>query len=225
MIRSIAVIAAALAVVGSVRADDAEETRKAMAESMNNLKKIVLACHNYESAHGHLPNNVVDAKGQLRLSWRVLLLPYLEQEELFKSFKLDESWDGPTNKPLVEKMPKVFAIPTLKTAKGETHYRGFTGPQAMFEKGKKITLTMIADGTSNTLLFVEAEKSCVWTKPDDLPFDPNKDDVPKVGSGLAKGKFLAAVADGSVRTISTTIPKDVMKALITRDGAEVIRLP
>ena len=159
------------------------------------------------------------------LSWRVLLLPFLQEHELAKEFKLDESWDSDHNKKLIEKMPKVFTPVRGKAGKGETFYRGFTGPSAMFEAGKEIKIASITDGTSNTILCVEAEKSVPWTKPDDLPFDPKKDTLPKVGGAMFEAGFNATICDGSVRYFKKDIAKETLKALITRDGGEVVQFP
>jgi hypothetical protein len=94
--------------VPSVRADD-EPTPAEKQRDQNNLKQLGLACHNYLSATNHFPRNITDKDGKLLLSWRVAILPYIEEEALYKQFKLDEPWDSEQNKKLSEKMPKVFA--------------------------------------------------------------------------------------------------------------------
>jgi prepilin-type processing-associated H-X9-DG protein len=189
--------------------------------SQNNLKQLALAVHNYESTFTTLPPAAVYSKdGKPLLSWRVLLLPYLEQETLYNEFKLDEPWDSEHNKKLLDKMPKVFDAPGAKGLKpGMTVYRAFTGKGTVFEGVKGIRFTDITDGTSNTLLFVEAAEAVPWTKPDDLPFVPGK--LPKLG-GLFKGGFNAAMCDGSVRFFPATIKAKTLEALITRNGGEVI---
>jgi hypothetical protein len=202
-----------------------QEIRAAKVKSVNNLKQLGLAMHFYHDANGHFPNNTADAKANLLLSWRVLLLPYVEQEELYKQFKLDEAWDGPNNKKLIEKMPAIFEIPLAKTAKGETHYRGFSGTGALFEKGKKIHLRNMTDGSSNTAMIVEAEKPCVWTRPDDLPFDMNKDELPKLGLPVLGGGFRAVAADGAAVNIKPTITKEMLKYFIHMSDGHVVRLP
>lgn len=214
----------------STRADDPtpEERVKiaqARKDSTNNLKQIGLAFHNYADQHNKFANNVADDKGKLLLSWRVLLLPYLEEDALFKEFKLDEPWDSSHNKKLIEKMPKAYTPTRGKAGKGETFYRGFTGPHTIFETGKELRFQNITDGSSNTILCAEAEKSVPWTKPDDLPFDPKKDDLPKVGGAMFEAGFNCLICDGSVRFIKKDIAKETLKALITRDGGEVINLP
>lgn len=214
----------------SARADDpTPEERIKIAQdrknSTNNLKQIGLAFHNYADFHNKFVANVADDKGKLLLSWRVLLLPYLDEDVLFKEFKLDEPWDSTHNKKLIQKMPKVYTPVRGKAGKGETFYRGFTGPSTIFETGKELRFQSVTDGTSNTILCVEAEKSVPWTKPDDLPFDPKKDELPKVGGAMFEAGFNCLICDGSVRFVKKDIAKDTLKALITRDGGEVINLP
>jgi prepilin-type processing-associated H-X9-DG protein len=77
-----------------------------------------------------------------------------------------------------------------------------------------------ADGTSNTLMIAEAAKPVPWTKPEDLSHDPNKP-LPKLG-GHTPGGFNAAFCDGSVRFILQNIKEPILRALITRNGGEVI---
>ena len=214
----------------SARADDPTpderiQIAKARGTSVNYLKQMGLAFHNYFDVNGHFPNNVANEKGKLLLSWRVLMLPYLEEDKLFKEFKLDEAWDSDHNKKLVAKIPKVFTPVRGKAEKGDTFYRGFTGPSTIFEAGKKLHFRDITDGSSNTMMIVEAEKAVPWTKPDDLPFDPKKDELTKVGGSMFEGGFNTVFCDGAVRFIKKDIPKESLKGLITRDGGEVIQIP
>jgi len=189
------------------------------AASQANLREIGLACLNYDSAHGHFPNNVTDKDGKLLLSWRVALLPFLEQHPLYTEFKLDEPWDSDHNKKLVEKMPKVFAPVRGKARSGQTYYRGFEGPGAVFERGKKVAIASITDGCSNTALVVEAGGPVVWTKPEDLPFNPDKA-LPKLG-GLFDGEFNLLLCDGSVRRVRKDYEPEVMKFVIGRSEGGV----
>lgn len=191
--------------------------------SANNLKQIALALHNYEAANNALPAaSVVDKKGKPMLSWRVMILPYLEQEELYKQFHFDEPWDSDHNKKLIDKMPKVFSMPKNMSKPGQTHYRVFVGKGALWDWVTGTTFAQITDGLSNTILAVEAEEGVPWTKPDEFEFDP-KAALPKFGR-FFKGGFNAAFADGSVRFIRHTLDEMTMKAMITMAGGEVFRL-
>ena len=179
------------------------------------------------------PQAIVDDDGKPLLSWRVAILPFLEQQELYNEFKLDEPWDSEHNKALIPRMPAVFAIPgAVDVEPGQTFFRGFSGPSAFFDPKVKdgIGINVVTDGTSNTLAIVEAKTAVVWTKPDEeLAFDPKAtaDDMKKLLSGLGghfEGGFNGppAARAGSVRFFRQTIQPMVLKALITRDGGEVI---
>ncbi|MBN9523059.1 DUF1559 domain-containing protein [bacterium] len=81
---------------------DAALAARGPSAAENNLKQIGLALHNYESAYQYLPGNSYDKDGKALLSWRVHILPFLEQTALHQRFKLDEPWDGPNNKAVSE---------------------------------------------------------------------------------------------------------------------------
>jgi len=158
-----------------------------------------MALHNYASVKGCLPPvAVTDKAGQPLLSWRVLVLPYIEQDSLYRQFHLDEPWDSPHNIQLIERMPRTYE-PFRNKDKfrpGLTFYRSFQG------KGTPLTenasLDEFANGTSNTLLVVEAAEPVPWTKPDEIPYDPQAA-VPEIG-GLSKMDVRVLMADGSVHS-------------------------
>ena len=91
--------------------------------------------HNYHDVYKGLPPPAWSPKreGKPQLSWRVAILPFIEQQALYQQFKHDEPWDSPHNMKLIEQMPPVYEIPGVKAKPGMTHYQVFTGPHAMFE--------------------------------------------------------------------------------------------
>jgi prepilin-type processing-associated H-X9-DG protein len=191
--------------------------------STNHLRQIGLAMHNFHDTVGAFPAAAsYDKDGKPLLSWRVHILPYLEQDALYREFKLDEPWDSEHNKKLIAKMPAIYAVPDSKPSlAGGTFYQGFVGKGAAFEGKRGIGLLNFTDGTSNTILVVEAAKDVPWTKPEDLPFDADAKMLPKLG-GHFEGGFNALYADGSVRFLKDTIKSEILKAFITRNGGEVI---
>ncbi|HZY85605.1 MAG TPA: H-X9-DG-CTERM domain-containing protein, partial [Gemmataceae bacterium] len=85
------------------------------------------------------------------------------------------------------------------------------------------TIRNITDGTSNTIAVTEAKTAVPWTKPDDLPFNPNGP-LPPLGGRFPSG-FNAAFADGSVRLIPKDTPEATIKGYVTRNGGEIVPPP
>jgi prepilin-type processing-associated H-X9-DG protein len=195
------------------------------AQCTNNLKQMALAFHNFHSAENHFPPAAItDKDGKPLLSWRVAILPYLEQQDLYSKFHLDEPWDSPHNKALIPLMPATYACPSgMANQPHTTFYRVYTGKQTVFEGNEGQGIAGITDGTSNTLLVVEATAAVPWTKPDELRLDPDPEKpLPKFEGKNHPGGFNAAFGDGSVRFIKNSIDPVVLRALITRNGGEVI---
>ncbi len=202
----------------------AAQTESTRARSVNNLKQIGLAFHIFHSKKNHFPPPVLygGKSSKVPYSWRVALLPYLEQQALYNSYNFDEPWDGPSNSKLLDKMPAVYGFPGIGgTSKTHTAYFVFTGAQTMLGNGDKPSIANVRDGCANTLLAVEAQRDVPWTKPEDIPFDPDLP-LPQIGGFTPDGANVV-FGDGSVRYIRKAIVSPAtMKALITRDGGEVL---
>ncbi len=179
-----------------------QKVREAAArmKSSNNIKQISLSFHNYASAYAKLPTSAIcDKNGKPLLSWRVTILPFIEQDNLYRKFKLDEPWDSTHNIKLIQQMPAVFAHPTIfkKHEFPSTYYQVFVGKGTIFQPNKGLTLEAItaADGCSNTIWLAEAEKAVPWTKPEDIEYDGKT--LPKLAFSW-NGRCLVGNADGSV---------------------------
>jgi hypothetical protein len=194
-------------------------------QSSNNLKQMTLAMYNFHDATGKFPAAyTVDKDDKPLLSWRVHILPYIEQDNLYKQFHLDEPWDSEHNKKLIPKMPKIY-MSSDKLPEGMTGYVVPIGDATIFPGKDAVKIADITDGTSNTVILMEADEknAVIWTKPDDLKVDPKK---PEAGLNVRDGKgYLMAFADASVRMVPKTVDKKTLWAIFTRNGGEVIDLP
>ncbi|MCH7727201.1 MAG: protein kinase [Planctomycetes bacterium] len=193
--------------------------------SKNRLKRIGLAMYNYHDTHQSFapgqsrPDDQFDAKGKPLLSWRVHILPMIGDDEraLFKRFRLDEPWDSEHNIELLGEMPSVFK--TTDDA-NKTTILAVVGPGTIYEGKRGFQFKDITDGSSNTILAVIAgdDKAVPWTKPVDLPFNPD-DPISEFGK-LADGGFSTVFADGSVYFLRRDLNPEFLRALLTRAGGE-----
>ncbi len=192
------------------------------AASANNLKQIALAVGSYEATFGKLPpayNSGTRANKPL-LSWRVTLLPYFGEDTLFQEFHYNEPWDSEHNKTLIARMPSVYRSPSGTGAPGKTRYVTLRHKDSAFPGKDGVAPTDITHGMSNTILAVEADEAhaVIWTKPDDLEFNPEKP-----GTGLtgqpARG-FNAAFCDGSVRFIQDSTDSEFLQDMANRHGGK-----
>jgi hypothetical protein len=191
--------------------------------SQNNLKQLALGMLNYENAKKQfpLPGSLGSAQSPL-LSWRVQILPFLDQYELYKQFHLDEPWDSEHNRKLIDRMPAVFKHPLSKKGPGYTNYVLFVGNGAGFDAVSPTKFKDLTDGSSNTIMIVETDDdhAIPWTKPEDLAFNP-KDPAKGLGR-FFNDRFNAAFFDGSVHTMKINMPAEMLRRLILRDDRELI---
>jgi hypothetical protein len=193
---------------------------------LNNLKQLGLAMHNFHDTYTTFPGQAtLDPGGKKLLSWRVHLLPFIEGGDLYKQFNLNEPWDSETNKKLIAKMPATFKSPRLSeemAAQGLTTYLAPIAKGTVMGAEKPIRIANITDGTSNTIMFVEAlpEKAVIWTKPDDLPVDEKMPFAGLINNEVKD--FAVVLTDGSVIRLNDKLPAQTLWWLfITNDGNRV----
>ncbi len=184
--------------------------------------------YSYDQTHGTLPPHAVYGKdGRPLLSWRVLLLPFLEQDALYKKFRLDEPWDSPHNLALLKEMPAEFACPSgAGRATGRTGYLVVVGPateatsvNTPFEPARGVDLREITDGTSNTALVFETDRLVPWTRPDDLRW--TKGQPPPGLTSPHGGGSHVLFADGSTRFLKVNLGNPILLAILTINGGEI----
>ena len=192
--------------------------------SINNMRVIALALHNYHDVYQTLPPAVVrDANGTPLYSGRVLLLPFLEQQALFNHFDLTKAWNAPENALVASTIVPVFWDPSSKNASNtpRTDYVFVTGPGTVFEEmpSGRMGLGDVTDGLSNTVFLVETSAAGAhWAEPKDM--DISQLGAPPPGN-RAEGNLIGLM-DGAVRWVDRSIDPRTWQGLLTRSGGEVI---
>ncbi|MGB7323999.1 MAG: protein kinase [Rubripirellula sp.] len=194
------------------------------AESSNKLKQLAVGFHNFHAAYRKFPASAsteregsvgVNFKSQLQpFSWRVAILPFVDEQQLFEQYRFTEPWDSEANLKLLDQMPDIFRSPTAPPDQptGHANYQGIANGTGALGTTDGFMLRDIRDGTSNTLLIIETESSVPWTKPQDLG---------KIPEFTNDAVLRYALADGSVQKMQP-IDMDKLNALVTRDGGETV---
>lgn len=203
-------------------------------QTSNKLRQIGSAMNSYKSLQGNYPQSAIyDKTGKPLLSWRVQLLPQLGRKDLYDAFHLDEPWDSPHNKKLINQMPSVYQHPDKKRATpGKTYYQVFVtqpGPrEGIFVNSpkSKVKLIDITDGTSTTITVVEANGAVTWTQPADIQFK----EFGNLKGNLRRpvfGNFVSLLfADGMVRTVDyNRLNNSTLRDLVFRNDGNAVILP
>lgn len=193
-------------------------------DGANNLRQVMLAMHNYHDAYNRFPSPAsTDAAGKPLLSWRVAILPFVEEQALYQQFRLDEPWDSEHNLPLSKRLPKVYATAGLRLPPGQTVVHAVVGDDIGLHPEKRTGFRDILDGTGNTILIVEstADSAVPWSKPADVEIDLEDPLAKFIGS--PKKSFQVGMGDGSVMRLADDIDPAKFKAMLTRAGGEMIR--
>jgi hypothetical protein len=213
----------------------------------NRLKQLALAIHNNHTEYRQMPSQCLSAaNGKPGLSWRVQLLPFVEQIGIYTRFDLHQAWDGPANRPLADVQFDLYRCPAETNQRHtETSYVAIAGDDTCWPAGGPIRFNDIADGTSNALLFGETHDSGIlWPEPRDLQYDqldwrlqgsPGKSlssshgPVIEYFDGSRKLKSRTSVnvalADGSVLHLSRDVDPEVLRQLANRHDGGPKQLP
>jgi hypothetical protein len=164
-------------------------------------------------------------------SWRVLLLPFMDEQKLYKQYRFDEPWNGPHNRLLAAPAPGVYHCPA--DAGTGASYFVIVGQKTVFPSAKPIAIKDIPDGTVNTILVVEATESGInWLEPRDMSYEEAVRGInPKSGWGISshhggeKKGALVALADGSARFLGDDMPVEQLRRVLERNDGKPIELP
>jgi hypothetical protein len=196
---------------------------------IHNLKALALAMYHYHEKNGCFPPAfVADKSGRPMHSWRVLLLPYLERNDLYEQYNFNEPWNSPANRKVADCALKVFQCPLEPHPKeSNTSYMMVVGPHTISDGPHSRKGSEITDGASNTIMLVEVADSGVhWAEPKDLNFNDLDFKVksphhPCIGSHHVDGANVA-YCDARIEYLPDTTPPEQLKAMLTIDGGEKI---
>jgi prepilin-type processing-associated H-X9-DG protein len=201
----------------------------------NNLKQIAIALHNYHDTYKTFPAAYVpDENGRPMHSWRVAILPFLEQQHIFNQYDFNEPWDGPNNSQLASMYPQleVYRCPEdTQSGFDSTSYMAVVAPDGVFEGGKWNSIADIPDGTSNTILVVEVTGAAThWMQPVDLDAEALNRMINAAhdGSGVASNHpqgVNVAMADGAVITLTDATDLETLRRLVTKSDGAPVMLP
>ncbi|QDU95336.1 DUF1559 family PulG-like putative transporter [Lignipirellula cremea] len=201
------------------------------AECRHQLSKIGYALAAYQEVHGSFPPAyITDENGKPMHSWRVLLLPYLGQHELYARYDFNESWDSSNNYQVGEQCPAEFHCPSDPSDKKISRYQVVVGPGTGWKANEGVRIEEITDGTSQTIAVLEVQTGRNWLDPTPLTLD---DVLPPLEQtrGQSASRFethpgggQAVFFDGSVHIIFSDLKPETLRRLLRiNDGVVVDR--
>jgi hypothetical protein len=210
-----------------------EAARRSQCNS--HLKQIAVALHSYHDTYGEFPPAFLgDEDGQPMHSWRVLILPWLEQAALYDQYDFEQPWDGPNNRRLLAQMPYVYQCPSDARRRQRpsewTNYVAVVDPRTAWPGAKSTKLSDFTGGTANTILVLEDQsREILWMEPRDLTWDDATSALTsqdrQMGGVHRREDFFyeysggrqAALVDGSVRYLFDGMPRDLVASLLRFD--------
>jgi hypothetical protein len=190
------------------------------------LKQLSLAVANYHDANGNYPPAyILGPEGRPWHSWRVLILPYIEQNELYKEYDFCEPWDGPNNQKLADRMPRTYALHGEgKPGNTITNYLAVVGPETVWPGSITQSNAEIKDASGQTILLVENLGAGIhWMEPRDLSFSEMDFRINSPSGINSKYEDPAIVmVDGSLRRLKKNLTPETLRALLTIQGGEAI---
>lgn len=199
----------------------------------NNLKQLALGLMNYCDAHGCLPPAVVTGKdGKPMHSWRVHVLPFVEGANLYRSYKFDEPWNGPTNRALLTAHNAIFVCPSNRSdnASGATttNYVAVTGPGTVWDDDRSPASPKRRLENDQRLLLVDVIGADIaWSEPRDLTVEDLGSQIdsqsPVSLSNHEKPESHAVLANGQVICLPPSPSPELLRDLATQGPDPALR--
>ncbi|EMI44226.1 MULTISPECIES: DUF1559 domain-containing protein [Pirellulaceae] len=215
----------AVARVGGSTAQKLRQGRERIA-SIKNLETIAQALNAYAADHGAYPPPAIKSRtGKPLLSWRVMILPYLGEEELYDQFNLNAAWDSDQNQMITyQAMPSVYRHPNSQPWATDTAYHLVTGAGTLFPKTGPLGPKQVVDGATKTILLVESQGSSSWTEPIDLDIVASGGRINSVTGndfgGVTEGGVCVVTVDGRGHFLPESTAAMTVNALVTPRGGE-----
>ncbi|TWU42166.1 DUF1559 family PulG-like putative transporter [Novipirellula artificiosorum] len=205
------------------------QTNRARTASVRNLEKIAAALNAYAADHGtYPPPYTKNRSGQPSQSWRVLILPYLGEDDLYELLNLGVDWDNPMNTNVAyTNIPAMYAHPDNGSRQrfSESAYYLVTGPGTLFPPTGPLSPGNLVDDPAKTILVVEASPSMtmgLWTEPIDVDVTMIQGiggTISDIGGLLDDGVAVATV-DERGHFVADTMPLSTLRALFSPRGGE-----
>ena len=198
-------------------------------EARRRLKLLARAIWSaYDAAPNHfLSVGTKPGEPSAKLGWRVHVLPFLGETELHKQFRLDEAWDSPHNKKLIERMPEIFRCPRSAMPKqaGRSSFGIPIHSKTMWPDDKALSISDIHDGTVNTVMLIELSDATapIWTQPEESK--SNLDEIIQCLGSRLDERNLVCFGDTSVCLLPKAVTKVSLRGYLTRSGGEIQEPP
>lgn len=196
----------------------------------NNLKQIGLALWTYHDVHGELPPAYfADDEGVPTHSWRVMLLPFLEEQGLYDQYDFSKPWNSTDNLKLAELMPEVFRCPGDQSefVTVTTTYVAVVGKETAWPFAESRSDSDFRDGLSNTLVVIESRNSRThWMAPRDSSFSlfvpVDESGRTQFTSAAHESGFYVVYGDIRVEFLPSQMSCDELRAMLTIAGDEPV---